>query len=58
MKNPQILAQHRQAEMAWRLHTYTKTPVAINATKVPKIANVTIAPKFEKKGFWQISAQY
>jgi hypothetical protein len=31
--------------------TYTKTPVTIEARKVPKIANVTIAPKFEKKGF-------
>jgi len=31
--------------------TYTKIPVTIEAIKVPNIANVTIAPKFEKKGF-------
>lgn len=31
--------------------TYTKTPVTIEAIKVPRIANVTMAPKFEKKGF-------
>lgn len=31
---------------------YTKTPVTMAAIKVPKIANVTIAPKFEKNGFW------
>ena len=31
--------------------TYTKTPVTMEARKVPNIANVTIAPKLEKKGF-------
>lgn len=31
--------------------TYTKTPVTTEARKVPNMANVTIAPKFEKKGF-------
>jgi hypothetical protein len=31
--------------------TYTKAPVTNEARKVPNIANVTIAPKFEKKGF-------
>lgn len=31
--------------------TYTKTPVTTEANKVPNIANVTIAPKFEKNGF-------
>lgn len=37
-----------------RVDTYTKTPVTIEATNVPRIANVTIAPKFEKKGFCKI----
>lgn len=31
--------------------SYTKTPVTTEAMKVPNIAKVTIAPKFEKKGF-------
>lgn len=34
-------------------HTYTKTPVTTEAINVPKIANVTMAPKFEKNGFCQ-----
>lgn len=33
--------------------TYTKTPVTMEARNVPNIANVTIAPKLEKKGFCQ-----
>ena len=32
--------------------TYTRRPVKSEAMKVPSIANVTIAPKFEKNGFW------
>jgi hypothetical protein len=31
--------------------TYTRTPVTIEAINVPSIANVTMAPKFEKNGF-------
>lgn len=34
-------------------NSYTKTPVTIEAIKVPRRANVMIAPKFEKKGFCQ-----
>lgn len=29
-------------------------PVTMEATKVPKIANVTMAPKLEKNGFCKI----
>lgn len=32
---------------------YTRPPVTTEAIKVPRIANVTIAPKFEKKGFYK-----
>lgn len=32
-------------------NSYTRTPVTIEAINVPPIANVTMAPKFEKKGF-------
>lgn len=32
-------------------HTYTKRPVTTEAINVPSIANVIIAPKFEKNGF-------
>jgi hypothetical protein len=32
--------------------TYTRTPVTIADVKVPMIANVMIAPKFEKNGFY------
>ena len=40
------------ANSKWEVKkTYTKIPVTIEAMKVPNIANVTIAPKFEKKGF-------
>lgn len=35
----------------WK-QSYTRTPVTTEAIKVPKIANVMIAPKFEKNGFW------
>lgn len=31
--------------------THTRMPVTIEAMKVPKIAKVIIAPKFEKNGF-------
>lgn len=31
--------------------TYTRMPVTTEAIKVPKRANVTIAPKLEKNGF-------
>ena len=34
-------------------NAYTKTPVTIEAIKVPRTANVIIAPKFEKNGFCQ-----
>lgn len=34
--------------------TYTKTPVTIEAINVPRMANVTMAPKFEKKGFYEV----
>lgn len=33
------------------LDSYTKTPVTMEAIKVPTIAKVIIAPKFEKNGF-------
>ena len=32
-------------------NTYTREPVTIEAIKVPRIANVTMAPKLEKNGF-------
>lgn len=35
------------------LNAYTKTPVTTEAIKVPNMAKVIIAPKFEKKGFCQ-----
>lgn len=31
--------------------TNTSTPVTMEATKVPRTEKVTMAPKFEKKGF-------
>lgn len=34
--------------------THTKIPVTKEATKVPKIANVTMAPKLEKNGFCKV----
>lgn len=34
-------------------NTYTRMPVTIDAIKVPRIAKVTMAPKFEKKGFYK-----
>lgn len=34
--------------------THTRTPVTIEAIKVPRIANVTMAPKFEKNGFCKL----
>lgn len=37
--------------------THTKTPVTTEAIKVPKIANVTMAPKLEKKGFCKRGAK-
>lgn len=33
-------------------------PVTMEATKVPKIANVTMAPKLEKNGFCKIKNPY
>lgn len=33
-------------------NTHTRTPVTTEAMNVPRIANVTMAPKFEKKGFY------
>jgi len=33
--------------------SYTRRPVTIEAMKVPRIANVMIAPKFEKNGFYK-----
>jgi len=36
---------------AKKKNAYTKTPVTMEARKVPSMANVTIAPKLEKKGF-------
>ena len=33
--------------------SYTRSPVTMEAMKVPRIAKVMIAPKFEKKGFCQ-----
>lgn len=41
----------------WNEEPYTKTPVTTEAIKVPRIANVTMAPKFEKKGFWEDGSQ-
>jgi hypothetical protein len=35
------------------VETYTRTPVTMEAIKVPTIAKVIIAPKFEKNGFCQ-----
>lgn len=32
-------------------NAYTKIPVTIDAINVPRIANVAMAPKFEKNGF-------
>lgn len=43
--------------LAWKhayrepIKTYTRTPVTVEAINVPRIANVTMAPKFEKNGF-------
>ena len=34
--------------------TYTRIPVTVEAINVPTMANVTIAPKFEKKGFCRL----
>lgn len=34
--------------------THTRIPVTTEAIKVPPIAKVTIAPKFEKNGFCQL----
>jgi hypothetical protein len=33
--------------------SYTRRPVTMEAIKVPRIANVIIAPKFEKNGFYK-----
>jgi hypothetical protein len=33
--------------------SYTRSPVTMEAMKVPRIAKVMIAPKFEKNGFCQ-----
>lgn len=35
--------------------SYTKRPVTMEAMKVPRIANVMIASKFEKNGFYKIN---
>ena len=36
-----------------KFNSYTKTPVTIEAIKVPRRTNVMIALKFEKKDFCQ-----
>jgi hypothetical protein len=38
--------------------SYTRRPVTIEAMKVPRIANVMIAPKFEKNGFYKRKDNY
>ena len=38
--------------------SYTRRPVTIEAMKVPRIANVMIAPKFEKNGFYKRKENY
>ena len=43
----------KQNEEHNRKRTLTGIPVTIEAKKVPKIANITMAPKLEKKGFCQ-----
>jgi hypothetical protein len=37
--------------------SYTKRPVTIEAMKVPRIAKVIMAPKFEKNGFCKNTSQ-
>ena len=38
--------------------SYTRRPVTIEAMKVPRIANVMIAPKFEKNDFYKGKENY
>ena len=35
--------------------SYTKRPITMEVMKVPRIANVMIASKFEKNGFYKIN---
>lgn len=49
-KEKPICAINRNQDLK---NAYTKIPVTIDAINVPRIANVTMAPKFEKKGFCQ-----
>ena len=46
-----IRIAQKQNEEHSRKRTLTGIPVTIEAKKVPKIANVTMAPKLEKKAF-------
>jgi hypothetical protein len=41
------------AKWQHKMVSYTRRPVTMEAMKVPRIAKVMIAPKFEKNGFYQ-----
>jgi hypothetical protein len=45
------LIQYDVGKKIFVLSSYTRRPVIMEAMKVPMIAKVTIAPKFEKNGF-------